>query len=467
MRASTATIAILVGLTTTGCGDSVPPVPQEEGSTGTTTDALATTSTGSTGPIADGESTSGPVAGVTYHGHVRALFERHCVGCHQPGNIGPFSMTNYEEVHALREAIVLSVEEGTMPPWLAAPDCQDYLGDTTLTGEEAELIREWVDDGGPEGDPGDYVAPEIPPVPELSRVDLTLELPEPYEPTLKPDDYRCFLIDWPYDDTVYVSGFRAVPDQLHMVHHMIAFAIEPDQVAEYEALDAAEPEAGYTCFGGPGGEIDPGDPDTAGKWLGSWAPGGLAGDFPEGTGIPVPPGSRVVLQVHYNTGAGEVVPDRSGMSFKIDEEVDKPAAMMLWADPSWLAGGMPIPAGDPAVTHSFQLDPTPFMGFVTDVIPDGSPFRIYSSVIHMHTRGSRGQTSIVRGGGDPTCLLEIPRYDFNWQQAYRFSEPVLFEPGDQLRLACEWNNEASEQGRNWGDGTDDEMCLGVFYVTTP
>lgn len=443
-----------------GCTAEEPMVNDDGGSSSTGPNETTVASTGPDSGV--DETSTGADEAVTYHGSVRAIVERHCVSCHQPGNIGPFSMTSYEEVHDLREAIVLSVEEGTMPPWMPGPDCQTYVGDPSMEPDEIEQLRQWLDDGAVEGDPGSYVPPEIPPAPGLTRVDLTLELPEPYVPTAQPDDYRCFLLDWPQTETTYVSGFAALPDQLSMVHHVIAFAIPPDQVAQYEALDAAEPGVGYTCFGGPGGPIT--DPQSAGIWLGSWAPGGFAGDFPEGTGIPVEPGSRVVLQVHYNTLAGERLADRSAVQLKLETEVEHPAMMLLWADPEWLMGSMPIPAGE-TVVHEFEMDPTPFMNLLTDVIPPFSPFRIYSSAHHMHTLGTRAQQQIHRSGGADTCLLELPRWDFDWQQSYRFAEPVVFEPGDRLRIACEWNNEAGEQTVNWGDGTQDEMCLGIFYAT--
>lgn len=457
---------IVLGLCLCACGGGDAPEPEAPDDTSGGEQDTTTTGDSVEPTPADDDSTGpGVEADVTYQEHVRPLLERHCVGCHQPGNIGPFPMTSYQEAFDLREAIMLAVDEGTMPPWLAGPDCREYLGDPSLASEEIELLRAWIDEGAAEGDPDDYVAPDIPPPPGMSRVDLTLALPEPYEPQLVPDDYRCFLIEWPHEELTYVSGFAAVPDQLHMVHHMIAYKIRPEQLAEYQALDDAEPGPGYTCFGGPGGEVQAGDPDSTGNWLGSWAPGGFAGDFPEGTGIAVEPGSVVALQIHYNTAVGNLQPDRSSIAFKIDAEVEQPAAMLLWANPDWLGGNMPIPAGESEVTHSFELDPTPFMSFISDVLPSNQPFRIYSAAHHMHTLGTRAQHSIQRADGEETCLLQVPRWDFNWQQGYRFAEPVIFNPGDRLRLACEWNNAAGDQTVNWGDGTGDEMCLGIFYAT--
>lgn len=350
-----------------------------------------------------------------------------------------------------------------MPPWMPADGCQDYMGAPSISEEDVQHIRDWIDQGAVEGDPDDYVPTPAPPPMGLSRVDLTLTMPEPYLPTQTPDDYRCFLLDWPEASSTFVTGFQAAPDDLSTVHHMIAFAIRPDQVAEYEALDAADPATGYTCFGGPGGEIT--GPDSAGNWLGAWAPGGITGDFPEGTGIEMAPGSKVVLQIHYNTLAGELRPDASAVQLKIDAEVERPAFAMLWANPDWLTGGMPIPAGQAEVVHSFELDPTLFMNVLTDVIPPFAPFEIHAATHHMHKLGTSGEQRIERGDGSQTCLLQLPRWDFDWQQQYRFVEPIRFDPGDKLRLACAWNNEAGDQTVNWGEGTEDEMCLGVFFIT--
>ena len=139
---------------------------------------------------------------------------------------------------------------------------------------------------------------------------------------------------------------------------------------------------------------------------------------------------------------------------------------MLWADVQWLFGQMPIPAGAPSTVHTWELDPTVVMDFLTDVIPAGVPIELHTATHHMHTVGVRGSHSIRRqNGGDDECLLEIPRWDFNWQEGYVFDAPVTLNPGDRLRLECEYDNSAGDSDLNWGDGTNDEMCLGVYYVT--
>jgi mono/diheme cytochrome c family protein len=457
-----------IGASASACAPGSAPEESGDGST------TAAASTGADDGAATGESTGNPSAtddttgappqaDVTYHADIRAIVEAHCVSCHTPGNIAPFALETYEDVHLFRESAAIEMELGTMPPWPPGAGCQEYLGDLSLPAEKVELFRAWIDQGAVEGDPADYVPPDLPPPGTLSRVDRTLTLPDAYVPIQSPDDYRCFLLDWPETELTYVTGFRALPDDLQMVHHVIAYAIRPEDVPEYEMLDAEDPDPGYTCFGGPGGEIT--DAQSAGTWLGAWAPGRLVGDFPEGTGIPMEPGSRVVFQVHYNTSAVEPGPDQSSIELKIDAEVDRPAFTMLWANPGWLSGAMPIPAGEASVVHEFQLDPTPYMGMLTDLIPAGEPFRMWSAGSHMHKLGVRADHSIEHEDGSQTCLLSIPRWDFDWQSSYSFAEPIVFQPGDQLRLECEFDNGAGDATVNWGEGTADEMCLGVYYVT--
>ncbi len=416
--------------------------------------------------LGDASTTAAPELGpddgsVTFYRDVLPIVQSRCIACHRDGNIAPFSLERYEDAWTWREAIMASITAGTMPPWLPGADCNTYTNDPSLPPDEVEVLAAWVAEQGPRGDLGDAPPPvEVEPS-GLPRVDLTLALPEPYTP-VGADDYRCFLLDWPLDAPAYVTGFHAKPGNASIVHHAIAYNITPDRVTQYEALDAADPSAGYPCFGGPGGAVsDPG----AGLWLGAWAPGGGAAPYPEGTGLAMAPGSKVVLQIHYNTAAGGVGSDQTSIEMMTATEVEREAFMMLWADIDWLGGNMPIPAGDADVEHTWALDPTLVMDFLTDVVPPDQPFMIHSSSQHMHLLGTRARQDILRADGSNTCLVDIPQWDFGWQSAYRFSDPVRFEPGDTLRLSCHWDNASGTQDVNWGEGTGDEMCLGVYYVT--
>ena len=266
-----------------------------------------------------------------------------------------------------------------------------------------------------------------------------------------------------------MTGFTTLPGNTKLVHQVISFLAPPEEVAVFEQLDAADPEPGYPCFGGPG-RITNGL-----GWLGAWAPGGDGTDFPEGTGILVRPGSKVIFQVHYNTwDLDGIRTDTSAMAFKIDSSVEKRAALTPFVNPGWVfANDMHIAAGDAAAEHSFEFDLTMALdSFSSGQLDSFEPFQIHSSALHMHKLGKNAQLTIIRSDGTEECLLGVQKWDFDWQRNFRTMEPITFNPGDKLRLSCQWDNSEENQpdGRevrdvNWGDGTYDEMCLGILYLS--
>ena len=399
---------------------------------------------------------------VTWHQDVGPLMQQKCGGCHVEGGIAPFVLQTYAQAHERLEAIKDSVRSRRMPPWPPSNECAQYKNDRSLSDEQVELITRWVDEGGPEGNPADAPPDPGPRPGGLSRVDLTARMPVPYTPQKSPDDYRCFILDWPYSDIRYITGFRADPGSPTLVHHVIAYLAAPSDVAAAQALDDQEPGPGYTCFGGPGlngGQV---------AWLGAWAPGSPGEDYPENTGLRIQPGSKVILQVHYNTHNGPVSADQTSVSFKVDSTVDKVAFVQPWTNIEWVNDKtMNIPAGQADVTHAWAEYPTRYLAELTGgVFQNDKPITLHLVSLHMHTLGTRTRLDLQRGSGANECLLDIPRWDFNWQQLYTLVEPKVVNPEDAIRLECHWDNSApGARDVNWGEGTSDEMCLGLFYMT--
>ncbi len=291
---------------------------------------------------------------VTYHRDVEPLMQEKCGGCHVEGGIAPFPLQTYDQAFEHLAQIREAVRTRTMPPWLPGAGCTEYSPDLSLSEEQIALITRWADTGGAEGNPADAPAQPVAPPGGLSRVDLELTMPLAYTPQKTPDDYRCFILDWPSKGVQYITGFNGKPGTPAEIHHLIAFLIRPEDAAAVQALDDAEPGPGYTCFGGPG--VQNGAP----AWLGAWAPGAQGSDFPERSGLEITPGSKLVLQVHYNTSHAPPSPDRTSIQFKVDSSVDKSAHVLLWADPDWVEKKtMDIPAGQSDVVHRWSYDPRP------------------------------------------------------------------------------------------------------------
>jgi hypothetical protein len=414
-------------------------------------------------------------AALTYYRDVKPIVDGYCAGCHAAGKIAPFSLTTPDDVLAHKEAMVASTVAREMPPWPPASGCTEYSGDRSLSDAQIATLKGWVERGAAKGNPADFVA--LPARPSgLSRVDREVSLPAPYTPVLRPDEYRCFLLDWPDTTEKFITGFSVVPGNPAIVHHLIAFAVPPAQVSVYQGYDDAEPGPGYTCFGGPRPE---GSQSTdLPNQLGGWAPGALGGDFPASTGIAVEPGSKLVVQMHYNTLTTAPAPDQTTVRLKLDDAVEKRAYTFPFTNPSWVTQRtMNIPAGAPDTAYSFAYSAGAAVAARSgNAIPSDHPFTIYSATLHMHTHGTNTNLSLQRSEGARECLLDIPNWDFHWQGSYRFASPKPVDPGDQLRIECHWDNSAAKQpvidgqvseprDLNWGEGTTDEMCVGFLYAT--
>jgi hypothetical protein len=286
------------------------------------------------------------------------------------------------------------------------------------------------------------------------------------------------VVDWPETTTRYVTGVGVLPGNRTTVHHLIAFYGDASLSPALREADEADPGPGYACSGSPGGGMivgGQGDGGGGGGGLGAgmlaaWAPGGAAADFPPDVGIPMTPGSVLVIQMHYNTVAWDGEPDQTAVELKLDDAVARSAESTFFTNPFWVTQGtMVIPAGDPDVSHSFSFDPSL-------IYTGGAGFTIYGSALHMHTRATRASLIVERNGGNE-CLLDIPRWDFNWQMSYRLAQPYDFHPGDKLRIECHWDNSPENQpvvngmqlppqDLGWGEGTDKEMCLGGLFIAS-
>lgn len=416
--------------------------------------------------------------GPTFYKDIKPLLDSRCTSCHFEGGIAPFSLQDPEQVVQLAPLIKSAVESRRMPPYLADLDCREYIANPSLTDEQIAMVAKWADNGAPMDEPEDEGPPVEFDANALERVDLTLEMPSPFTQQADPDDYRCFLIEWPFDDVKYVTGFNAVPGTPEVVHHVVSFVIPPSRAEEFRGIDAADPGEGYTCFGGPGGT----DFLSAFsiQWLSAWAPGTQGIRFPKDTGVEVVPGSLIALQVHYNSITAGRKPDLSKIQLSLEDTVERVAKVVPFTSPEWTRlrpdgqgfdDGMLVPAGAKNVVHEITSDFSFLFGF-------GQEYEIWASALHMHERGTKTSIYKISPDGKRECLLDIPRWQFHWQFSYWFKQPTFHAQGDRLELKCEFDNSfenqpfyngvrAEMQDLIWGDTTTDEMCVGVIYIVKP
>src|SRR5262245_22851876 len=98
---------------------------------------------------------------VTFSETIAPILYEHCVTCHRPGEIGPFSLISYDDAARRGRKIAEVTASRHMPPWHAGPDVGPFVGERRLSDDEIAAIRSWVDKGMPRGDPA-----RTPPLPQ-------------------------------------------------------------------------------------------------------------------------------------------------------------------------------------------------------------------------------------------------------------------------------------------------------------
>lgn len=389
--------------------------------------------------------------GVTYHKDIAPLFADHCVQCHQDGGIAPFSLVTYAEAAANAEVAAIFTQARLMPPMTvdASGSCRTYKDARYLEDSEIALIEEWAGAGAPEGEAPE-VPLQIPPVDALTDANLFVEMEQPYTPhgnaEFPNDDYRCFFLNGPEADA-YVNGYEIVAGQPQEVHHMLLLSLlSPGAEETAQGLEDQDAEPGWECFSTP---IDDDIMLIAG-----WAPGTNVMRYPEGTGLFVPGGRKMVMQIHYNLIAGPGIPDVTALKIRTTPAVEKEGALFPIVDTH-----MSLPAGEKDTKFSFKQ---PLVGLSEDL-------QVHGVFPHMHQLGTTLKFNLQPlGDENPAnefCMADVPRWDFQWQQLFLYEQPIVVTPADVLKVECSYDTSARDQPVFWGEGTQDEMCLVFVYVT--
>ena len=325
----------------------------------------------------------------------------------------------------------------------------------------------------------------------------TVSMPRPYTPKAPnggTDEYRCFLLDPQLTAPAFLTGNQFVPQNVAMVHHAILYRVDTAITAAARGLDARSPEQGWTCFG------DDGLGDSA--WVGHWAPGVVETPLTPGVGYDLPVGSMLVVQVHYNllaVTAGTAGSDQSAVRLRLTDDTTGIRAL----ETAQLSAPIELPCTpeesgplcdrDTAladVAHRFgqdvgQTEPA-LLSFCSDSKPAPGPTQscdypveqagtVYAVAGHMHLLGRSISIELNPGKPDAQALLEVPVYNFDDQGIRVLTAPVRLKAGDTLRVTCRHDatlrklvpalQKLPPRYVVWGDGTSDEMCLGLVVLT--
>jgi mono/diheme cytochrome c family protein len=385
---------------------------------------------------------------VNYAEHVAEILNKHCVECHRPGEVAPFSLVGYENAKKWAPMIALVTEGRRMPPWKAVHGFGEFLDENRLSELQIETLRRWSDAGAPRGDASrEPAAPRFSSDWSLGQPDMVVSPSKSFKLEAEGKDvYRNFVISPGHKEPLYVTAMDVRPGNARIVHHVIAF-IDTSGRGKSLAAETNDGQEGYITFGGPGFM-----PSGA---LGGWAPGLRARHLAEGMAFVVPPGADIVIQVHYHK-SGKPEEDLTKLALYLAKEPPKQEVRLAWiANPAFR-----IPAGAP--NHRVAIEFTA-----------PSDITIHSLMPHMHLLGKSMKAEVQFPDGRTRPLIFVDDWDFNWQMNYALKQPMQVPRGSKIKVEAFYDNSAQNR-RNpndppkdvtWGEETTDEMFLLVAAYT--
>lgn len=376
-------------------------------------------------------------ATINYHNRISHIIQRHCLECHRDGGVAPFALSDYAEVASQSGAIRQVLEKGVMPPWFAAPpehgQVSPFANINALAEQDKQDLLTWLSKGKAEGNPADAPAPrEFIPGWHIGVPDHVVQAPSPIQVKATGTmPYQNFTVDAGLSETKYLKAIEVKPTAREVVHHILVFVVPPSKPGQKAKRDR--------------------DDDETSGFFAAYAPGYDALVFNEGYGKVLPAGSRLKFQIHY-TPNGTATEDRPTLGMIFADEKPKHLVDVVGIAQPRLS--IPPHASNHEVVATQRVSKeTTILAFFP----------------HMHLRGKAFKYEATLPGGETQVLLDVPRYDFNWQLSYRLAEPLKIPAGSTIR-ATAWYDNSSENLANpdpsktvrWGQQTYDEMMIGYI-----
>jgi len=373
---------------------------------------------------------------LTFHRDISRILQQNCVECHRDGGLAPFSLEDADEVADRAKTIRRVIEDGTMPPWFARALPHEkhspWMNDRSLSKQDRADLLAWLNSS--ERALGDAADAPVPLVFDKEgwkhgKPDLALAFSEPVEVKAEGQmPYKYVTVETGLTEDKWIQGYQIIPGDMAVVHHALAFLVNGKTKERLQAHEG---------------------------FFAAYVPGAGTEMFPPGFAKHIPAGSRLVFQMHY-TPNGKATTDTTRIGFYFSKT--PPVNEVKVASVS---------------NRSFEIPPGAANHQVIAQRPAPFDMTLMSFMPHMHVRGKSYRYEIEQPEGT-RVLLDIPRYDFNWQLQYRLSEPLLVPRGTLVRGVAHFDNSAANKANpdpakkvRWGDQTDDEMMIGYIEYYTP
>src|SRR2546423_3248629 len=386
--------------------------------------AFAATALFAAGPARAADDEPAP----TFSKDVAPILYKACVDCHRPTMFAPMSLLTYDEARPWARAIKQRVVARAMPPWGADAPHGIFKNDPSLTQNEIDTIAAWVDAGALKGDDKD-----LPPKPEfaegwtIGKPDAVFTMEEDFRiPASGAIEYQYLRVPTRLTEDKWIQAIEIRPGAAAQVHHVIAFT-QP----------AGTPLS-------PGGALGPTN-------IGGTTPNKPGIRYPDGVARLLRGNSDIILQMHYTTN-GRATSDRTRVGIIYAKEPPKKLA----------AGGMVLQPRFVIPAYDGNAEVKGVTKLQRDTV-------VTTYTPHMHVRGKDMKYIAHYADGTSETLLNVPKYDFNWQITYELATPKVLAKGTEVEVIAHYDNSTSNRFNpdpskdvRWGDQTWEEMMIGFF-----
>jgi hypothetical protein len=410
---------------------------------------------------------------LTFTKDVLPILQKNCQSCHRPDQIAPMSLLTYEDARPWARSIKAKVESRQMPPWFADASHGHFSNDRSLAQRDIDTLVKWADSGAPRGNVEDAPpAVQWPSDGWQIKPDLIVRGPEfrvPAHPDRNVIEWTTVIIPSGFTQDTWVTSLEIKPSDLSVTHHIcITFRPHVPAVKYYVTNWTEAPRDADGVVLKSNGSVSPagtlpvagGQGTASGGGFACYVPGVQADDYrPFGAAKLIPANSDIAVQAHY-TPSGKDVVDRPLIGFTVAQNPP---------EKQWISYG--ISAGGPKFAippnEGNYLSPPLEVEFTTDV-------ELVQMMPHMHLRGKDMTYHLIYPDGRDEIVLNVPKYDFNWQIVYQPMKPIRVPKGVRLHVDAHYNNSPANKFNPdpsrtvyIGRMTWEEMMAPFFSVVVP
>ncbi len=367
---------------------------------------------------------------------IAPIIFKNCTPCHRAGESGPFELMNYNDVKKYANKIKFVTQTRYMPPWPADVNYSHFIGEKTLTNEEIELIKTWVENKTPIGDES-----KIPSAPTFyagsyfGKPDTVLKLKDAIP--LKGNGIDHFyIVKFPMqlNKDTFVRYFEFVPAHRKLAHHVnghlinyapssknnivggLIFAIDEykDYKELYQKMNILNDDGSFPTL----------TPNTV-----YYLPGYIPPTYPVGIGgYKVNKTSSVFLKsIHFGPTSKDVL-DSSYINVFYCAKPKRPIFETQMGT-----------FGISKIEPELILLPNKIQSFTTTATLE-SDISLLSINPHMHLLGKTFWAFAIKPNGDTIPLIKIPNWNFLWQYYYTFPHPVIITKGTTIKVIGTFDN---------------------------